>query len=340
MDERLDGDPRSGLAGRIDADRGGPGDRAPDRATDQRGIDGCRNLDADGVPTSGIVRRTSAALFRHPRLKLWLTLGPTATWMLVIYLASLALMLVTAFWQLNELSSQIERVWGLQNFQTLWQTPVYRTITIRTVGMAAAVTITDLTLAFPIAYFAARVAAPRTRSLLLLAVVMPLWSNYLVRVFAWKVITSGDGPLQSLLGLLGIHHSISASNWAVWITFSYLWLPFAILPIFGALERLPDSLMEASSDLGARNSMTFRRVVIPLVFPGIVAASIFTFALTLGDYITPTLVGKGFFIGNAIYNLVGLASNLPLAAAFTMIPVAIMIIYLSVARKLGAFEAL
>ena len=140
--------------------------------------------------------------------------------------------------------------------------------------------------------------------------------------------------------MLGIHHSISASNWAVWITFSYLWLPFAILPIFGALERLPDSLMEASSDLGARNSMTFRRVVIPLVFPGIVAASIFTFALTLGDYITPTLVGKGFFIGNAIYNLVGLASNLPLAAAFTMIPVAIMVIYLSVARKLGAFEAL
>lgn len=292
------------------------------------------------VPTSGVVRRTSAALFRHPRLKLGLTLGPTLVWMLVIYLASLGLMLVTSFWRLNELSSQIERVWGLQNFQTLWQTPVYRTITFRTVGMAAAVTVTDLILAFPLAYFAARVAAPRTRSLLLLAVVMPLWSNYLVRVFAWKVITSGDGPLQSLLGVLGIHHSISASNWAVWITFSYLWLPFAILPIFGALERLPDSLIEASSDLGARNSLTFRRVVIPLVFPGIVAASIFTFALTLGDYITPTLVGKGFFIGNAIYNLVGLASNLPLAAAFTMIPVAIMVIYLSVARKLGAFEAL
>jgi putative spermidine/putrescine transport system permease protein len=260
--------------------------------------------------------------------------------MVVIYLASLGLMLVTAFWQLNELSSQIERVWGLQNFQTLWQSPVYRTITTRTIGMAAAVTVTDLILAFPIAYYTARIAAPRRRSLLLLAVVMPLWSNYLVRVFAWKVITSGDGPLQSLLGVFGIHHSISASNWAVWITFSYLWLPFAILPIFGALERLPDSLLEASSDLGARNSLTFRRVVIPLVFPGIVAASIFTFALTLGDYITPTLVGKGFFIGNAIYNLVGLASNLPLAAAFTLIPVAIMVIYLSVARKLGAFEAL
>jgi putative spermidine/putrescine transport system permease protein len=292
------------------------------------------------VPTSGIVRRTSAALFRHPRLKLWLTLGPTATWMLVIYLASLALMLVTAFWRLNELSSQIERVWGLQNFQTIADSEATRTIVIRTVGMATAVTITDLILALPIAYFAARVASPRMRSLLLLAVVMPLWSNYLVRVFAWKVITAGDGPLQSFLGLLGIHHSISASNWAVWLTFSYLWLPFAILPIFGALERLPDSLLEASSDLGAHNPMTFRRVVLPLVFPGIVAASIFTFALTLGDYITPTLVGKGFFIGNTIYNRVGLASNLPLAAALTLIPVAIMIIYLSVARKLGAFEAL
>ena len=292
------------------------------------------------VPPAGIVRRTSAAIFRHPRLKLWLTLGPTAVWMLVIYLASLTLMLVTAFWRLNELSSRIERVWGLQNFQTLWRSSVYRTITARTLGMAVAVTVTDLILAFPIAYFAARVATPRVRSILLLAIVMPLWSNYLVRVFAWRVITAGDGPLQSFLGLFGIHYSISASNWAVWITFCYLWLPFAILPIYGALERVPGSLLEASSDLGARNLLTFQRVVLPLVFPGIVAASIFTFALTLGDYITPTLVGKGFFIGNAIYNLVGLASNLPLAAAFTMIPVAIMVIYLSIARKLGAFEAL
>lgn len=292
------------------------------------------------VPRRGIVRRSSAALFRHPRVKLWFTMGPTAVWMLVVYLASLSLMLVTAFWRLNELSSQIERVWGVQNFQTLWQTSVYRTITFRTVGMAVAVTVTDLTLAFPIAYYAARVAPPRTRSILLLAIVMPLWSNYLVRVFAWRVITAGDGPLQSLLGLIGVDRSISASNWAVWITFCYLWLPFAILPVYGALERVPDSLLEASSDLGAHNLLTFRRVVLPLVFPGLVAASIFTFALTLGDYITPTLVGKGFFIGNAIYNLVGLASNLPLAAAFTMIPVAIMVIYLAVARKLGAFEAL
>jgi putative spermidine/putrescine transport system permease protein len=289
----------------------------------------------------GVIRRASAALFRHPKLKLWITLGPTAVWMLVIYLASLALMLVTAFWRLNELSSQLERVWGLQNFQTLVSAPVYRTIAIRTVGLAAAVTVTDLILATPIAYYGARVASPRARPILLLAVVMPLWSNYLVRVFAWRIITAGDGPLQSFLTFIGIHHSISASNWAVWITFCYLWLPFAILPIYSAFERVPDSLLEASSDLGARNGLTFRRVVVPLVFPGIVAASIFTFSLTLGDYITPVLVGKSLFIGNVIYLQVsGLAGNLPLAAALTMIPIAIMVIYLSVARKLGAFEAL
>lgn len=292
------------------------------------------------APPDGIVRRASAALHRHRRLKLWITLGPTALWMLVIYLASLGLMLVTALWRLNELSSQIERVWGLQNFQTLWEGSVYRTITFRTVGMALAVTVTDLILAFPVAYFAARLAVPRTRWLILLAVVMPLWSNYLVRVFAWRVITAGDGPLQSFLALIGVERSISASNWAVWLTFSYLWLPFAILPVYSALERVPESLLEASSDLGAHGWLTFRRIIVPLVFPGLVAASIFTFSLTLGDYITPTLVGKGFFIGNAIYNLAGVASNLPLAAAFTLVPVAIMVVYLTVARKLGAFEAL
>ena len=292
------------------------------------------------VPRIGFARRASAALFRHPRLKLWITLGPTAIWMLVVYLASLALMLVTAFWRLNELSSQIERVWGLQNFQTLWNSSSTRIITLRTAGMAAAVTVTDLILAFPIAYLAARLARPRTRNVLLLAVVMPLWSNYLVRVFAWRVITSGDGPLQALLKLVGINYSISASNWAVWLTFSYLWLPFAILPVYAALERVPDSLLEASGDLGARGGITFRRVIVPLVFPGLVAASIFTFSLTLGDYITPVLVGKAFFIGNSIYNLVGLASNLPLAAAYAFVPIIIMAVYLTLARKLGALEAI
>jgi putative spermidine/putrescine transport system permease protein len=295
---------------------------------------------ATTTSSPGLVRRVSATLFRHPRGKLALMLGPTAAWMLVVYLASLALLLVTSFWRLDVLTSQIQRAWGAQNYQTLVQDSVYRTIVMRTVGMAAAVTLTDLILAFPISYYMARLATPRARAILLLAVVMPLWSNYLVRMFSWKVLTASGGPLDSLLAVLGLHVSLAFSNWAVWLTFCYLWLPFAILPLYAAIERIPGSLLEASSDLGARGWMTFRRVIVPMILPGVVAASIFTFSLTLGDYITPIFVGKGFFIGNAIYNLVGLASNLPLAAAFAMIPVVIMAIYLSIARRLGAFEAL
>jgi putative spermidine/putrescine transport system permease protein len=206
--------------------------------------------------------------------------------------------------------------------------------------MAAAVTITDLALAFPISYYMARIASPKMRAILTLAVVLPLWSNYLVRMFSWKIMTAGGGPLESLLSVVGIDTSIAYSNWAVWLTFCYLWLPFAILPVFAAFERVPGSLLEASSDLGGRAWTTFRRVIVPLVLPGMVAASIFTFSLTLGDYITPITVGNGYFIGNAIYNYVGTANNLPLAAAFAMVPIVVMAIYLSVARRLGAFEAL
>jgi putative spermidine/putrescine transport system permease protein len=286
------------------------------------------------------VRRISAALFRHPRAKLAVMLAPPLGWLVAVYLVSLALLLLTSFWRLNVLTSQIERVWSLANYQSLATAPSTRTIVARTVGLAAAVTITDLVLAFPISYYAARMATRRGRALLLMAVVLPLWSNYLVRMFSWKILTAGGGPLESLLGLVGIDKSLAASNWAVWLTFCYLWLPFAILPVYAAMERVPDSLLEASSDLGGRGWMTFRRVLVPLIAPGLVAASIFTFSLTLGDYITPVYVGKQFFIGNAIYNLVGLASNLPLAAAFAVIPMFIMAIYLTIARKLGAFEAL
>jgi putative spermidine/putrescine transport system permease protein len=293
---------------------------------------------ATGEP--GIGRRVSAALFRHPRGKLALMLAPPLGWLVLVYLVSLALLLLTSFWRLNVLTSQIERVWSLSNYQTLVQGSVYRTIVLRTVGIAAAVTLTDLALAFPISYYTARLATPRVRALLLLAVVMPLWSNYLVRMFSWKILTAGGGPLESLLNVIGIHKSLAASNWAVWLTFCYLWLPFAILPVYASMERVPTSLLEASSDLGGRGWMTFRRVVLPLILPGMVAGSIFTFSLTLGDYITPVYVGKDFFIGNAIYNLVGLASNLPLAAAFALIPMIIMALYLTIARKLGAFEAL
>lgn len=267
-------------------------------------------------------------------------LGPSLGWMVVVYLASLALLLVTAFWRLDVLTSRIVRDWGLGNFQELLDGDVYRTIVLRTVGMAAAVTVTDLVLAFPLAYFLARMATPRTRNLLLLSVLLPLWSNYLVRMFSWKILTAGNGPLERLLAVLGLRVDLAATNWAVWLTFSYLWLPFAVLPVYAALERVPASLLEASSDLGARGWTTFRRVIVPIVLPGLFAASIFTFSLTLGDYITPIYVGKGFFIGNAIYNLVGLASNLPLAAAFAAVPVVVMALYLWLAGRFGALEAL
>ena len=287
-------------------------------------------------------RRISAALYRRPRAKLALLLAPPLGWMVLVYLGALASLLVTAFWRLDPLTSTVQQVWGLQNFRTLVEDPVYRTITLRTLGMAAAVTATDIVLAFPIAYHIARVASPRGRQALLLALVMPLWSNYLVRVFAWKTILEGGGVadwvLAHVVRLPDVH--LAATNWAVWITFCYLWLPFVILPIATALERVPPSYLEASADLGARGWTTFRRVVLPLALPGVVAGSIFSFSLTLGDYITPPLVGKGFFIGNAIYNYVGLASNLPLAAAFAAVPVAIMAVYLVVAKRLGAFEAL
>jgi putative spermidine/putrescine transport system permease protein len=258
----------------------------------------------------------------------------------IVYFTSLALLLATSFWRLNVLTSHIEEVWGAQNYKTLLQGSVYHTILLRTVGMAAAVTVTDLVLAFPISYYIARIASPRVRPVLLLAVVMPLWSNYLVRMFSWKILTAGNGPLERLFAIFGLHLSLAFSNWAVWLTFCYLWLPFAILPVYAAFERVPSSVLEASSDLGARGWMTFRRVILPMILPGLVAASIFTFSLTLGDYITPVYVGKAFFIGNAIYNLVGLASNLPLAAAFAVVPVLVMAIYLTIARKTGAFEAL
>ena len=297
-------------------------------------------MEATREPEKGFIRRTSAFFYRHRGLRLAGTVGPPSAWIIFIYLIPLALLLVAAFWTLNVLTAQVEHTFTLSNFQNLFRDPVYKTITLRTLGMAVAVTVADLLLAFPFAYYAARLATPRMRTVLLLAVVMPLWTNYLVRVFAWKTITAGNGPLNSFLSLLGLHLDLSASNWAVWLTFTYLWLPFVALPVYASLERVPGSLLEASSDLGGRGWMTFRRVVLPLVLPGMVAGTIFSFGLTLGDYITPTLVGKDFFLGNAIYNFVGLARNLPQAAALAYIPLVIIAVYLLIARALGAFEAL
>ena len=286
-------------------------------------------------------RRASVFLFRHRGAQLTFTLGPTLTWMVVIYLFSLTVLLMSSFWTLNPLTAQVEHTWSLKNYQTILHNSVYWRVTFRTVVLAAAVTVTDVLLAFPLAYYAARIASARTRNTLLFAVVMPLWANYLVKVFAWKTMLAGDGPLDAFLGLFGWHPAIGTSIYAVWLTLSYIWLPYVILPILAAFERVPFSYLEASSDLGARSGRTFRKVVMPLVMPGVVAASIFSFSLTLGDYLAVSLVGKTLLLGNLIDQLAGgTANNKPLAAAIAMIPLTIMAIYLLIARALHAFEAL
>ena len=295
---------------------------------------------ATSPPSPGIVRRISSALFPRPRVRLGLTLGPTLLWMVVIYLVSLGVLLATSFWRLNELSGEVEHVWGLQNYRDVIQTSLYRIVTVRTLGLAASVTIFDIALAFPLAYYAARIASPKLRPVLLLMIVMPLWANYLVKVFAWKTIVAGDGPADALFRAIGLHVKLGTSAWSVWLTLSYLWLPYVVLPIYAAFERVPSSYLEASSDLGGRSWITFRRVVFPLILPGVVAGSIFSFSLSLGDYITPGLVGKKIFLGNLIDSLVGTAQNKPLAAAIAVIPMVIMAIYLLIARAMGAFEAL
>jgi putative spermidine/putrescine transport system permease protein len=262
-------------------------------------------------------------------------------WMLVVYLGALVVLFLSAFWRQNPLTAEIERVWGFTNFQDLIQTDVYRQIAIRSAGIALAVTVADIILAFPLAYYAARIASSRVRALLILAVVLPLWSSYLARVYAWRVILSGNGVLNSGLNAIGVGSlDVGYSSWAVWIVFTYLWLPFVTLPIYAALERIPSNYLEASADLGAKWWTTFRRVVWPIALPGIAAGSIFSFSLTLGDYIAPQLVANTIFIGNIIEQSVGVANNVPFAAAYALVPVGIMAVYLLAARRLGAFEAL
>ena len=252
------------------------------------------------------------------------------------------MLLLSAFWTLDPFTGEIVHTWSLDNFRILWNEPTYWRIAGRTIGLAAAVTVTDILLAFPFAYYMARIAGPRTRTLLFVLVLMPLWSSYLARIYSWRLILSQDGALNWWLGRLGLpDQHIAYTNWAVWIVFSYIWLPFMILPVYAALERIPDSFIEASRDLGARNWTTFRRVVLPLALPGVVAGSIFTFSLTLGDYIAPSLVGNTQFIGNVIYrNVLGLTNNIPFAAAYAMVPLAVMALYLVAARRAGAFESL
>jgi putative spermidine/putrescine transport system permease protein len=284
-------------------------------------------------------RRLSDLLAGRPRLQVGLLLSGPLGWLVVAYLGSLAVLFVAAFWQLDDFSGEIVRTPTTANFELLWNTDVYRTIALRTIGVAALVTVTDAVLAFPVAFYMAKVATPRVRGLLVVAVLMPLWASYLVKVYAWREILAEDGILNwtlSPFGLKGPGFGVVAA----WLVFSYLWLPYMVLPIYAGLQRIPGSLLDAAGDLGGRPGTTFRRVVLPMAFPAVVAGSIFTFSLTLGDYITPQLVTSTQFIGNVVFANVGVANNLPLAAAFATVPVAVMVAYLLVARRLGAFEAL
>jgi putative spermidine/putrescine transport system permease protein len=267
---------------------------------------------------------------------------PPLGWMLVFYLAALAVLFVSAFWTIDAFTGKLTHVWTWSNFHTIIHDPTYRQIAIRTIWMAIAVTVTDALIAFPFAYYMARVATPRLRSVLFVLVLLPLWSSYLARIYAWRLILNHDGALNWSLAKIGLpQQGWAFTNTAMWIVFSYIWLPFMILPVYAALERIPDSLLEASRDLGAHNWTTFRRVIVPLALPGLAAGSIFTFSLTLGDYITPSLVGNVDFIGNVIYrNVLGLTNNLPFAAAYATVPLLVMAIYLALAKRVGAFEAL
>ncbi len=285
-------------------------------------------------------RRVTSWFNVHPRATLRALLSGPLGWIGVVYLGSLVVLLLHAFWVKDSFTGKVEPFhWTLDAFIQIASNPVYSTIALRTIGIALLVTITDVLLALPIAYYMARIASPRKRGLLLVAVTMPLWASYLVKVYAWRTILQGNGFLGWALAPLGIQGPGLSEISNAWIVLSYLWLPYMILPIYAGLERIPNSLLEASADLGGRAGMTFRRVIFPQLIPALAAGSIFTFSLSLGDYIVPDLVADAKFIGNVIYDNSALG-NFPVAAAFSILPVAVMIGYLLVTRRLGAFDSL
>ena len=295
-----------------------------------------------GPPVRRARLRLSGILWRRPWLKAVALLTPPVGAFLIVYVGSLGVLFVSSLWTTNSFTSAIEHTWTLANYREIFSTAnPYLHVAGRTLAIAAAVTVTDAILAFPLAFFMARLAAKRTRALLFVMVLLPLWSSYLVRIYAWQTLLAHDGAVNWALNGLGLpDQNVAYTNTAMWIVFTYVWLPFMVLPIYAALERIPDSYLEASEDMGARSFRTFRSVILPLALPGVVAGSIFTFALTLGDYITPLLVGgpSSQMIGNYVYD--NFATNVPFAAAFTLIPMLIMGAYLLIARRLGAFEAL
>ena len=301
-----------------------------------------------------MLNRISTYLYLRPRLVLALLLVPPLIWFLAVYVGSLITLLINSFFSLDSFTGQVVREFTLKTYAKLLETSNLQ-IFGRTTLMAAVVTIACALLAFPLAYYMTRIASPRVKTFLYLAVTLPLWSSYVVRVYSWKLILAQEGIISwfaNLVHLDGIlawylaqpvvgGPSLSISYTGIFLVFVYIWLPYMIIPIQTALERVPRSLIEASGDLGAKPPQTFWNVVLPLAFPGIIAGSIFTFSLTLGDFIVPQLFGSSAYtIGRAVLVFQGTSNNIPLAAAFTMVPILIMIVYLLIARKLGAFDAL
>jgi len=301
-----------------------------------------------------MLNRISTYFYLRPRLLLVLFLTPPLLWFLVVYIGSLITLLINSFFYLDGFTGQVVREFTLRTYAKLL-IPTNLQIFFRTTIMAILVTITSVIIAFPLSYYIARFASPRLKSWLYLAVTLPLWTSYVVRVYSWKLILAQEGIISwfaqivHLDGLLKWYlsndtvggPSLSVSPTGIFLVFVYIWLPYMILPIQTALERVPKSLIEASGDLGATPAQTFRTVLLPLAFPGVVAGSIFTFSLTLGDFIVPQLFGtSSFYIGKAVLTYQGTSGNIPLAAAFTMGPIVIMIVYLLIARRLGAFDAL
>jgi len=306
------------------------------------------------LPERGIADRLSALFWRRPGLLLALLIAPPLVWLGVIYLGSLAALLVQSFYSIDEFSGLVVRDFTLKTYAELLR-PSNFDIILRTLMMSAAVTLAAAILAFPIAYFAARYARGRWKAVFYLGIMLPLWSSYLVKVYAWKLILAKEGiitwaadslglgfVLNAALALPGIGgNSLSTSFLGTWLVFLYVWLPYMILPMQAALERVPTAMLEASADLGASRGQTLRTVILPLALPGIIAGSIFTFSLTMGDYIIPQIIGTSAnFIGMAVYQLQGTAGNLPLAAAFAVVPIVIMLVYLAIAKRTGAFDAL
>jgi len=305
-------------------------------------------------PREGVLRRLSDLLVRRQKLLLLLLLVPPLLWLGVVYLGSLAVFLAQSIFSIDEFSGTIVREPTLSTLTELFG-PANFDILMRTVVVAAVVTLLCALVGFPIAYYAARYAGPRGKAAFYLAVMMPLWSSYLVKVYGWKLLLAREGAIGWIAGRLGLTSaleawlalpvvggpSLSVSYTGMVLTFTYLWLPFMILPVQAALERVPASLIEASGDLGAGPGQTFRTVILPLALPGVVAGAIFTFSLTLGDYIVPQIIGtSALVLGQAVYTLQGTAGNIPLAAAFSLVPILVMGIFLTVAKRTGAFDAL